>query len=72
MSVIPDKLQKSVIIDIFRRIYSRWLFYTAYKRGRGIHMSNEDYKQGIIARISKSNNGELLELIYRFVKKLLD
>lgn len=30
-----------------------------------------DYKQKIIELINKTNNTELLELIYRFCKKLL-
>lgn len=34
-------------------------------------MNGEDYKKLIIDLIEKSDNNELLELIYRFAKRLL-
>ena len=41
-------------------------------RGGGqVHMKDEDYKTKIIKLISKTKDNTLLELIYRFAKKLL-
>lgn len=34
-------------------------------------MSNQEYVESIIELINKSNNGQLLELVYRLAKKLL-
>lgn len=78
MSVIPDKLQKSVIIDIFRRIYSRWLFSADPQKEKGeIHMSMDshlvqEYKKLISILVGKSMDIDYLIAVYSFASSYPD